>query len=251
MKKKFLCLFGIFAALILIVVACEAKDEKLAKEAEEKNSQCPIDDGLGGVITGVEYNASKHNLTLLYECGASADVIDSEKPDDGEAFAMLQALNQESPIQLLIGMAAMADASVTLAWKSVQSDNPIGTTVSAEDVKTLGKAGYVSGDARGRLSLAALAMRANGALMTPEGLGFDAKKVEFDNSKLVYKLRTAPEWDAKGQLWKQMKEVVATNSLTYDMLKLAADLGCSVEFDMPDSTEDVVFESSGLVLLFR
>lgn len=251
MKKNIMCLLGIFAALTIIATACGAKDEKLAREAEEKNAQCPIDDGLGGVITGVEYDAAKQNLTLLYECGAPAEVIESEKPDDDEAFAMLQALNQESPVQLLIGMASMADVSVTLAWQPSQNGKPVGTTVDADEVKTLKSAGYVSGDARGRLTLTALCMRANGAIATPEGIGFDAKEVEFEDGKLVYDLKAAPEWDAKGQLWKQMKEAAASNGLTRQMLQLAADLGCSVEFDLPDPADDVVFEASGLVLLFR
>lgn len=251
MKKKFLCLIGVFAALTLIATACGAKDEKLAREAGEKNAQCPIDDGLGGVIKGITYDSSEHNLTLLYECGAPADLIESQKPDAAGAFAMLQALNQESPVQLLISMALMADASVTLAWEPANNGQPIGTTVPAEEVKTLGKAGYVSGDARGRLTLAALAMRANGALATEEGIGFNATEVKYEDGKIEYELKEAPEWDAKGQLWKEMKEAVAANSLTRQMLQLAADLGCSVEFDMPDPAEDVVFEASGLVLLFR
>ncbi len=251
MKKKFICLLGVVATLMLVAAACGSKDEKLAKEAEEKNAQCPIDDGLGGVIAGVTYDAENQNLTLLYECGAPAEVIKAQKPDDGEAFEMLQALNQDSPVQLLIGMASMADVSVTLAWQPSENGKPVGTTVSAADVKTLGKAGYVSADARERLALAALAIRANGALLTPEGIGFDAKEVKYDDGKISIALKEAPEWDAKGQLWKQMKEAVGANALMSQMLQKAADLGCSVEFDLPDPAEDVVFEASGLVLLFR
>ncbi len=251
MKKKLVCLFGMMAALMLVVSACGSKDEKLIKEAEAKNAQCPIEDGLGGVIKAVTYDKEKQNLTLLYECGAPASVIESQKPDGGQAFEMLQALNQESPVQLLISMASMADASVTLAWLPSENGQPVGTTVSADDVKTLGKAGYVSADARGRLTMAALALRANGALLTPEGIGFDAEQVKYEDGKLQYKLKAAPEWDAKGQLWKEMKEAVVANPLTSEMLRLAADLGCSVEFDMPDPAEDVKFEASGLVLLFK
>lgn len=131
------CLKLFLFAIVAIACAACSNDSALKMQIESGKKVCPINLGMAGKLTSMDYDSKEKQVEFLFTVNKQIMDVEDIKKDASIAKESMKLALSKGDLNKLLGMMVDADASLKVVYKNKGSNDDFSIVIPAEELKAI------------------------------------------------------------------------------------------------------------------